>query len=251
MKLRLGFVIAILFAASAIPAAAAPTVLDKSIERAGTKVLQVEAGGVAISFEPGDVAAIRVRVNQDPSAPAPEVDSAKSGNRLAVTVKPPGQPPLIPFVPSHAPAYTITYPADMRLDARISSGDITVTKPVASVELYDQNGNINVDAPRAAITAENGIGNINVTRALAPIDLEADDGDVNATLASGWYGNEVRIQTASGAIHLSVPPGFRAKIDASSENGTVHNALSSSGNSPFVWLYALRGDVFLDQRTDQ
>jgi DUF4097 and DUF4098 domain-containing protein YvlB len=140
----------------------------------------------------------------------------------------------------------------MRLDLRISNGDIRLSKPSANVEIYDQNGNISIDAPRASVTAESGRGDVAVTDALAPIDLAADEGNVSATLAPGWFGNEIRMQSASGTVRLTVPSGFHAKIDASSDGGAVHNTFgSSNARTPFVWLYALKGDVFLSERTNR
>jgi hypothetical protein len=232
-------------ALSALPASA--QALDRTVDRAGAKVLELEAGGAAIELTPStDLSTIEVRVDQDRSAPVPMLESQRQGNRLSVSLKPPGGAPLIPFVPSTAATYAVTYPADMRLDLRVSNGDVHLSKPSASVEIYDQNGNVSVDSPRASITAESAAGDVTVTGALAPIDLAADDGNVAATLAAAWSGNEIRMQSANGTVRLTVPKGFRGKIDASSDNGTVHNAFgASNARSPFVWLYALKGDVWL------
>lgn len=236
----------LLLAGSAVPAPA--QVLDRTVDRGGAKVLEMEAGGAAILLTPSaDLATITVRIDQDKSAPTPVLQSVRQGNRLALSLKPPGGAPLLPFVPSNAATYTVTYPADMRLDLRLSNGDVRIANPSASVEVYDQQGNIDVDRPHASITAENAHGNIMVTGALAPVDLAADDGNVAATLAPGWSGNEIRMQSGTGTVRLTVPKSFHAKIDASSESGAVHNTFgSSNARAPFVWLYALKGDVWLD-----
>jgi hypothetical protein len=239
------FFLCLLLAAFAIPASA--QALDRNIDRGGAKVLEVEAGGAAIVLTPSsDLATVEVRVDQDKSAPLPMLQSVRQGNRLAVNLKPPSGAPLIPFVPSAAARYTVTYPADMRLDLRISNGEVHISNPSASVEIYDEDGNIAVDDPHATITAESARGDVTVSRALAPVDLAADDGNVTATLAPGWSGNEIRMQSATGTVRLTVPKSFRAKLDVSSDDGTVHNTFgTSNARSPFVWLYALKGDVYL------
>jgi hypothetical protein len=231
----------------ATTAASADTLLDRSIDRSGAKILELEAGGAAIVLEPSeDLGTVRVRIDQDRSAPVPSLQSTRQGNRLAMSLKPPSGAPLLPFVPSNAATYTVTYPADMRLDLRLSNGDVRISKPSASIDIYDQDGNITIDDPRASITAENGHGNIAITGALAPVDLAADNGDVSATLAPGWSGNEIRMQSATGTVRLTVPKGFRAKVDVSSDGGAVHNTFgASNARSPFVWLYAIKGDVWL------
>lgn len=237
----------LLFAVWALPAAA--QVLDRTVDRGGAKVLQLEAGGAAIVLAPSaDLATVTIRVDQDKSAPVPEVQSARQGNRLAISLTPAGGAPLLPFVPSNAATYTVTYPADMRLDLRLSNGNVRIANPSASVEIYDQEGNIDIDSPRASITAESAHGDVLVTGALAPVDLAADDGNVTATLAPAWSGNEIRMQSGKGNVRLTVPNGFRAKIDASSESGAVHNTFgNSNARAPFVWLYSLKGDVWLDR----
>jgi hypothetical protein len=226
----------------------ADSVLDRTVDRGGAKVLELEAGGAAIVLTPSaDLATISIRVDQDKSTPPPVLQSVRQGNRLAMSLKPPSGAPLLPFVPSNGATYTVTFPADMRLDLRLSNGDVRITNPSASVEIYDREGNIDVDRPHASITAETEHGHIVVHAASAPIDLAADDGNVAATLAPGWSGNEIRMQSGTGTVRLSVPKGFHAKIDASSERGTVHNTFgSSNARAPFVWLYALKGDVWLD-----
>ncbi|HEY1975889.1 MAG TPA: DUF4097 family beta strand repeat-containing protein [Candidatus Baltobacteraceae bacterium] len=236
----------VLTALGALPASA-DTMLDRTLDRNGAKVLQVEAGGAAIVLRPSsDVSSIEVRVDQDKSAPVPNLQSVRQGNRLALAIKPPSGAPLLPFIPSNGATYTVTYPAGMRLDLRFSSGDVHIDKPSAGVEIYDEDGNIVIDSPRASITAENAHGDITVTGALAPVDLAADDGSVTATLASGWSGNEVRMQSGTGTVRLTVPKSFRAKIDASADGGMVHNTFgSSNARAPFLWLYALKGDVYL------
>jgi hypothetical protein len=243
---RPAILLSCLLTAFALPASADS--VDRSVDRAAANVLELEAGGAAIVLTPSsDESTIRIHIDQNASQ-SPTLQYARQGNRLAVTLKPANGAPLIPFVPSTAATYSVTYPADMRLDLRISNGDIHLSKPSASVEIYDQNGNIDVDSPRASITAENGHGDIAVTGALAPVDIAADDGSVTASLASGWSGNEIRMQSGRGTVRLTVPRGFRAKIDASSDRGAVHNDFgTSNARSPFVWLYAIKGDVWLTQ----
>jgi hypothetical protein len=240
------FSVLVLVLALALPARA-DTVVDRNVDPGGAKVLEIEAGGAAIVFTPSaNASSIHVVVDQDRSTPVPMMESSRAGNRLTLTLKPPSGAPLIPFVPSGGATYTVTYPAALRLDLRVSSGDVRIAQPSSSVEIFDEDGNIVVDSPRAAITAENARGDITVSGALAPIDLAADDGNVTASVAAGWAGNEIRIQSGTGTIHLSVPRAFRGKVDASSNGGTVHDtAHVIAARTPFVWLYAIKGDVWL------
>ncbi len=237
----------LLLTLAALPAGA-DTALDRTVDRAGAKVFELDAGGAAIVLTPSaNLGTISIRVNQDKSAPIPVLQSVRHGNRLAVSLNPPDGAPVLPFVSSTAATYAVAYPADMRLDLRLSTGDVRISNPSASVEIYDGDGNIQVAGPRASITAESGHGNIMVTGTLAPVDLAADDGNVAATVEQGWSGDEIRMQSGKGTVRLTVPKSFRGKIDVSSADGAVHNTFgTSNARAPFVWLYALKGDVWLD-----
>jgi len=238
-------VLVALVAIQALPASAAQPALDRTIPRGSAHVFELEAGATEVTLTPSsDTDSIHVVIDQDNSEPIPQLQASNKGNRLSVTIIPPAGRPIVPFAQGGGVRYAVTYPASMRLDLRASLGDVHIVKPSSPVEIFDQNGNITVDDPRGTVTAENAQGNITVTHALGPIDLAADDGDVTADLSNGWSGNEIRVQAATGAIHLTVPATFRARIDASSVSGAVHNPLDPQGaRSPFVWLYALKGDV--------
>jgi hypothetical protein len=232
----------------ALPASAQQSgALDRTLSTGNAKVFELEASAAELQLTPSaDADGVRVRIDQDSGTALPQLQTSRTGNRFAMSIVPPSNAPLIPFAQGAPAKYNVTYPARMRLDLRISSGDVHIVNPSSAVEIYDNGGNITVDDPRTSITAESARGNVTVNHALAPIDLAADAGDVTADLANGWSGDQIRVQAAAGTIRLAVPPSFRARFDASTESGTVHNALDPQGaKSPFVWLYALKGDIYV------
>ena len=106
------------------------TLLDRSIPVSGARVLQVATGGGDVTLVPQNdrVGDVRVVVERSGSAPAPRLDSSRSGNRLIVQLAAQGKT-FIPFAAGSSTIYRIEYPAGMRVDLRADSGTIGVTDP--------------------------------------------------------------------------------------------------------------------------
>lgn len=219
--------------------------VERSFDASRARVLQMQAGGGNVTLTPRTGSSnVRVVVNESAGLPKPQVTSQRSGNRIALTISGGPTRSMLPFTGTTAIGYTVTYPANMRLDVRLSSGNVTVNGSIAAVEIYDDDGAIVVGAPRAAVTAENGTGDITVNGALAPLDLAADGGSVRASIAPGWSQGEIRMQSATGSVTLDLPPGFRGRFDATAS--TVRNEFgASTARSPLVWLYAPAGHVWI------
>jgi hypothetical protein len=225
--------------------ASANTVVERSFDASHARVLQVEAGGGNVALTPQTGSSnVRVVVNESAGLPKPQVAWQHSGNRIMLTISGGPTRSMLPFIGSSAIAYVVAYPASMRLDVRLSSGNVTVHGSTAAVEIYDDDGTIVADAPRAAVTAENGAGDITVTDAFAPLDLAADGGSVRASIAKGWSQGEIRMQSANGSVTLDLPVGFRGRFDTTAS--IVRNEFgASTARSPLVWLYAPAGRIWI------
>ncbi|MBV8489283.1 MAG: DUF4097 family beta strand repeat protein [Candidatus Eremiobacteraeota bacterium] len=229
-----------------VVALAQTPVVDKTLPATHAKALSIDAGGGDVTLVPDQSAgSVRVRIEQSgASGTPPPVRSTTNGSKLAITIGSSGGGSMIPFAAAAATAFTIDYPPSMNVDIRVSSGNVHVVRPSAQVQIYSGQGDVTVDAPAARVAAEAAHGTVTTTNAMGPVDLASDLGDVNAQLAPGWHGDEVRIQCEQGAIHLTVPQGFRGKLDVTSGTGNVHNELGkSNAKKPLVFLYAPAGDV--------
>jgi hypothetical protein len=190
--------------------------------------LQIESGGVHLIAAAG-IRTISVRTITSGSA-QPRVDVTRVGNStisLALT----GHAGIrLPFAlgPASKIGYEITYPANVRIEASNLSGDVTI------------------DNERARVDVQTNSGTIVANNAHGDIDLAADSGSIDVTLAPDWKGSSIRMQSGGGTLSLSVPPEFRAHIDADTDDGKLRNALAgarSNARRPFVWLYTVKGNV--------
>lgn len=190
--------------------------------------VQVESGGVHLIAAAGiRTVTIRTGGNAPPRAEVSRL--GKSAISIAITGH---QPVHLPFVQGTAAPmdYEILYPANAR------------------IEVYDLAGDITIDDSRSVAKIETNSGTITAANAHGPLDLADDSGSITATLAPDWKGDSIRLQSGGGNIRLAVPRNFRAHVDASSGQGSVHDSLprqSTPAKHPFVWLFTTRGDVWL------
>jgi hypothetical protein len=118
--------------------------------------------------------------------------------------------------------------------------------PTSAVVVSEASGDVLVESPRGPVSVDNQSGNVTIHKAVAALDLAADTGNVTADLDPAWLPRAIRMEAAAGNLNLTVPQNFKARVDASSQNGSVHNVLpqgATTASGPPVWLYAERGDV--------
>lgn len=187
--------------------------------------LQVESGGVHLIAAAG-IHTVSVRA----AAGTPRPLVTRAGKTLIVLLTG-HRTANVPFAQGTAPpsGYEIVYPAGVRIQVSELSGGITL------------------DGQRAKATLETNAGPIVVNGAHGELDLAADTGDVTVMLAPDWRSSPLRMQSGNGALRLTVPPGFRAHVDAGTGAGAVHNALKNAARAkrPFVWLYTEKGDIWI------
>ncbi len=190
--------------------------------------LQVESGGVHLIAAAG---ARSITIRTAGNAPPRAEVSRPNKSTIAIAIT--GHRPVhLPFVQGTAAPmdYEVVYPAN------------------ALIETYDVSGDITIDDSRAPVKIETNSGSITAHDAHGELDLADDGGSINATLARDWKPSSIRMQSAAGNVALAVPRGFRARLDASSGQGAVHDALpraNTAANRPFVWLYTAKGDVLV------
>lgn len=192
--------------------------------------VQVESGGVHLIAAAG-IRAVTIRTARHGNAAPPHVEVSRAGKSMTIALTGHSVTNL-PFAPAAAGsrAYDIVYPANV------------------PIEVHDLSGNITIDGERARAAIETNSGSIVANGARGELDLAADNGSITVTLAPDWRTSPLRMQSGNGALRLSVPPGFRAHVDAGTDAGRVHDSLPGAdvnSKRPFVWLYTRKGDVWI------
>ena len=160
---------------------------------------------------------------------------------------------------------SVQAPVGSHVEARSSSGDITVNGGAGRLNLHTGSGRISADqaedkvqvdtgsgtvrlGPMAAgVRAKTGSGDVEVTAIGAPSTVVTGSGDVwlgavtgdvlartgsgRVTIANAASG-ELELHTGSGAIHVGVRKGSPAEVDLSSGSGEARSDLDLTTNPP-------------------
>ncbi len=113
------------------------------------------------------------------------------------------------------------------------------------LELVTHNGAVKIAAITGRVDAKTHNGKVTTKDVSGPLELETHNGAINCEEASGdadlkthngsvkvYYSDsagpvdEISIVTHNGSIELVPPPGFSAKIDAKTNNGSINTDLS-------------------------
>jgi DUF4097 and DUF4098 domain-containing protein YvlB len=211
-------------------------VIDRAFIVEGKPVVRIAIRSGRVNVEDGDLGTVRLRI--DSSDPRFEIHQrmnvveASGSGRTYVSVN---VPPM----------------ADLEIET--SSGDITVTTPVALLDGSTASGNIDfdsterlraqtasgrirgnrVDGEASCVTAS---GSIKITQLMDQADLSTGSGDVTITECAGIIhcatrSGSVRIErltaptakikSMSGRVKLGIPPRTRLDLDAESLSGKV------------------------------
>ena len=238
--------LAALLLVAGVPARA--QVLDRDIPALNATAVRLNVSGSVRLIAASGVSSIKLHVvDYGPKIPPLHVTTTKTGARLTVSVTGPSQN-ILPFDGASGYELQITYPASIKMDVREFAGRVHIDRVTAPMQIYDANGSILVDDARSALTAESDQGDVSVSNASGMVELTCGNGNATATLATNWTGNLVRMESTQGNLTLNVPPGFRARFDLTTAQGSVTNAIRTTAHAPLVFMLTEQGNVAVVSR---
>lgn len=102
-------------------------------------------------------------------------------------------------------SYEIWMPGKSNIEARTVNGGITIESLEGQIRFHTQNG---------------GVSLIDVA---GDVDGSTQNGGLTIELnGSGWRGTGLNAETQNGGIHMRVPEGYSAQVEASTTNGGMH-----------------------------
>lgn len=111
------------------------------------------------------------------------------------------------------------------LSVGTGSGDMHLGTLAAAASLGSGSGDMTVESVAGGLKAETGAGDIEVARAGDDVRVKTGSGDVAVNhLTRG----RVKVQTASGDLHVGVADGIPAWLDINTLTGTVSNDLQAT-----------------------
>ena len=186
---------------------------------------------------------IERRADSQAEAEALKVTAEQNGNRIVVhAVKPEGRESSvhIGFHQGRSVRFVVTVPHTTDLNATSGDGSISVTGITGrvtarsgdgSISTSDIKGDVGLDTGDGSVTAENVSGSLKINSGDGSVTVRGQpqgliahtgDGSVNidvtsaTTAASDW-----ELTTGDGGIHVTLPAGFNAQVDAHTGDGGI------------------------------
>ena len=186
---------------------------------------------------------IERRADSQAEAEALKVTAEQNGNRIVVhAVKPEDRESSvhIGFHQGRSVRFVVTVPRTSDLNATSGDGSISVTGITGrvtarsgdgSITTSDVKGDVGLDTGDGSVTAENVSGSLKINSGDGSVTVRGQpqgliahtgDGSVNidvtsaTTAASDW-----ELTTGDGGIHVTLPAGFNAQVDAHTGDGGI------------------------------
>ncbi|HYK53476.1 MAG TPA: DUF4097 family beta strand repeat-containing protein, partial [Candidatus Eremiobacteraceae bacterium] len=136
----------------------------------------------------------------------------------------------------HVPAgaHVTVSSASGDVDVRGISGPVRVSATSGDVEIHDVGGQVSVQSSSGDITTSNLASSLDAFTASGDIDakdltgdasLGTDSGSVDASFDRMTAVHQVRMNSASGDVSITVPRGAGFTIDASTSSGSMDSNL--------------------------
>jgi DUF4097 and DUF4098 domain-containing protein YvlB len=211
-------------------------VIDREFTVEGSPVVRIAIRSGRVNVEEGDSGVVRLRIDSS--------DSRFELQQRMGTIEASG---------AGRTYVTVHVPPRAEVEVESSSGDVTISVPLARLEASTASGNIDfgtterlraktasgrvrgdqVDGEAICVTAS---GSIRITRLMDRADLSTASGDVTVGECAGIVhcatlsGNvrlekvtapSVKVKSMSGGVRLGIPPRTRLELDAESLSGKV------------------------------
>lgn len=117
-------------------------------------------------------------------------------------------------------------PTSLRDQSWSVSYEILAPRQTA-LQLKANNGGIGITGIEAEISFETQNGGVHLKDVGGNVHGKTVNGGLHVALAGpAWRGSQLDVQTTNGGIHVQVPDGFSARLEASTVNGGVHSNLA-------------------------
>lgn len=135
--------------------------------------------------------------------------------------------------------FTISVPRGVRLQAATGNGRVDIDRGGADVSVTTGNGSISIGETTGRVDASTGHGDVQVDGANGPVNVSTGNGrifvltargavgastgngDIDVRIKSGPIERDMKFNTGSGSIRLTLPQDFNGSVDATSGTGSL------------------------------
>ena len=195
---------------------------NKEFNVGATPKLNVDTNDASIRVSAGGANRISARVTTDGYKIGPtdvRINERQSGDEVTISVR---VPSMSFSFGNHYVRVEITVPANTQVDLRSGDGRLELWGTRAAAKLNTGDGHITVRDFEGPMNAHSGDGRVEVDGRFDDLQLDTSDGSIEANVHPGskmsgrWY-----IHTGDGSVHLRLPDGFGADLDARTGDGRI------------------------------
>ena len=179
-----------------------------------------------------------------------EVKSSQSGNTITVDVLKPSPLRTTGFRRSPGASLVVSVPVETAVTARSGDGSITIRRVSGKADLDTDDGSVRVEELKGDLVVRTGDGSVDARQVegnarintgdgsiradgvYKRLELESRDGAINIKVRPGSaVESDWTVTTGDGSIHIELPAGLNAELDAHSADGGV-SAEQLKGQEP-------------------
>lgn len=177
--------------------------------------LSIELDTGDLTLRPGEPGVVKITRRISWSYQRPDIDERWDGQTLRVT----SDCGAWLWVGPHCGAdYTLEVPAGVSVQARTSTGDITITDISGPLHLTTSTGDVRVTGADGELQLRSSTGDVVATELTSDtVDASTDTGDVRLTLSTAP--RTVTARTSTGDVHIVVPEGQAYRVEAQTSTG--------------------------------
>jgi DUF4097 and DUF4098 domain-containing protein YvlB len=184
---------------------------------------------------------IERRAGSQAEAEALKVTSEQTGNRIVIhAVKPEREDVHVGWNQGRSVRFVVTIPRTTDLNATSGDGSIAVAGVTGRVDVRsgdgsitanDVSGDVGIETGDGSVSAEAISGNLKINTGDGSISVKGQpralmahtgDGSVSVDVTSATApGSDWELTTGDGGIHVALPAGFNAQIDAHTGDGGI------------------------------
>jgi hypothetical protein len=109
------------------------------------------------------------------------------------------------------------------VSATTGNGDVSIGETAGRVDATTGNGDVQVDGANGPVAVTTGNGRIFVLTARGAVDATTGNGDIDVRIKAGPIERDMKFNTGSGSIRITLPQDFNGSVDATSGTGSLRS----------------------------
>lgn len=109
------------------------------------------------------------------------------------------------------------------VSASTGNGDVSIGETSGRVDASTGNGDVQVDGANGPVSVSTGNGRVFVLTSRGDVSASTGNGDIDVRIKAGPIERDMKFNTGSGSIRITLPQDFNGSLDATSGTGSLRS----------------------------